>query len=238
MALVLPACTAGQDEVVVLAAASLGEAFTDIGAAFERDHPGVAIRLSLGPSSLLAAQLVAGAPGDVFASADRTQMETFLDSGPPVNREPEIFATNRIVVIVPATDPAGVASFRDLGAPGVEVVLAARDVPAGSYARGFLQAHSLLDPVLANVVSFESDVKEVLTKVRLGEADAGIVYRTDVTRAVAAEVRVIDLPDEPSTMAVYPIVAVSDDPSASRFVSFVLGEEGRSILARHGFGTP
>lgn len=232
----LAACSASSSEVVVLAAASLREAFNDLEVAFEATDPDFEVVLDLGPSSLLATRLVEGSPGHVFASADGAQMERVLAATPAAAAE--VFATNRIVVVTPADDPAGIETFRDVANPGVDLVLAAPYVPAGAYARRFFDERGLLVAATRNLVSDAADVRDVLTKVRLGEADAGVVYATDITPPIASSVRVIDLPVGRSTLVHYPIAAVSSDHSATAFVRFVLGEEGRSILASHGFGPP
>ena len=155
--------------------------------------------------------------------------------------QPIAFATNRLVVIVPADDPAGVRAIEDLARPGVDVVLAQPAVPAGGYARRALAAMGIEGEVEANVVSNAQDVKAVAAAIALGEADAGIVYASDVTPALAARVRVLPLPERASVRAVYPI-AVSADPEHPRgaraFVELVHSRAGRAILAAHGFGAP
>ncbi len=242
--LLAPGCArsagAGADrELVVLAAASLTEAFTGIAADFERAHPRVRVRLSFGPSDALAIQIVEGAPADVFASASPRWMDEVERRGPGVS-DRAAFARNVLVVITPFDDPGAVRSLADLARPGLRLVLAAPGVPAGDYAREALRSAGILQPALANLVSNEEDVKAVVQKVVLGEADAGIVYRTDVTPEVRDELRVVPLPRSVHVTAVYPIavVASTGTPQLARaFVRAVLGP-GQAVLQAHGFLPP
>lgn len=240
LALLLAACAGGQStesEVVVFAAASLTEALTEVAASFEAATPGTAVTLSFGPSSGLATQIVEGAPADVFASADERWMDEV--EGAVGVRERSVFATNDLVVIVPAGDPAAVGRLEGLARPGVRLVLAGEAVPAGRYARRVLEAAGVLEGALANLASDEEDVKAVVQKVVLGEADAGMVYRTDVTPQVAAAVGVIEIPAALNVTAAYPIAVVGEaGEAAAAFVAFASGPQGREILARHGFGRP
>jgi molybdate transport system substrate-binding protein len=231
-------CTGGGEraDLLVFAAASLTEAFTEIGSAFERDHPDVTVRFSFGPSDGLATQIVEGGPADVFASASPLWMDHVAGRGPGVEDRTD-FARNRLVVLVPAGNPAGVGSIEDLARPGVRLVLAAPGVPAGQYARESLALAGVLPAAEANVVSNEEDVKAVVQKVALGEADAGIAYVTDVTSDVAPDVEAVTIPDEVNVIATYPIavVAGSDGASTARsFVDFVI-DDGRRYLADAGF---
>lgn len=225
----LASCSGAREEVVVFAAASLTEPFGALAAAYEGTHPGTEVRLNLGASSLLSAQIAAGAPADVFASADASQMRAAgLGSG-------RIFALTRLAIVtVPGS---GIRTPADLGRPGLRVVLAAAEVPAGNYARSYLASLSLLAEVEANLVSNEPDVTGVLSKVRLGEADAGIVYLTD-TIAGGGEVRAVALPRVPETLVRYPIAALGGSLAGSRFVAFVLSPSGRAVLQDHGFELP
>ena len=225
----------GNDEVVVFAAASLTAAFEELASAFEAAE-GTPVAFSFEGSTTLAAQLIAGAPADVFASADEAQMARVEAAGRAIAARP--FATNRLVLITPADDPAGIREPADLARPGVRVVLGAADVPAGRYARALLDELGILAAVESNVVSNEDDVKGVLTKVRLGEADAGIVYVTDVTSE--RDVRMLPLPAA-SDVPTYLIASIDDAPNAAAaraFVAFVGSPQGRRILEGHGFGTP
>ena len=243
----------GDATLRVLAAASLTEAFTELGAVFQREHPGVKVEFSFGGSQTLRTQLEQGLQADVFASADPRQMELAVAAG-LVAGPPASFASNRLVVIVPSASPPGavrVQRLSDLAQPGVKVVLALPEVPAGGYARTALakmaSAGGDFGPdyatrVLANVVSQETSVRQVAQKVALGEADAGIVYQTDARSPdVAGRVEVIDIPEVMNVTAIYPIAALrgSAQPQlAQGFARLVLSPQGRGTLAQHGFGPP
>ena len=229
----------------VSAAASLTDAFNEIGAAFSAAHPGVEAAFNFAGSNQLAAQIGEGAPVDVFASANAKQMGVAVETGRIVSGTQETFARNRLVVITPGDNPAGLTTLQDLATPGVKIVLAAAEVPVGQYALDFLdkaEADGALgagfkDAVLANVVSYEADVRAVLTKVALGEADAGIVYKSDVG-AAAEQITQIEIPDALNTIATYPIAALADSPHpdvAQQFVDYVLSTEGQQVLDKYGF---
>lgn len=244
-AAVLAACAAtgcregDPADAVVLAAASLTEAFTEIADAYERSHPGAEVVLEFAASSTLAAQVRAGAPFDVLATADERTMAEAWRAGRV--EKPAAFATNRFVVIVPSDNPAGVRGIEDLARPGVAVVLAQHDVPVGAYARRALEALGIAEAVEANVVSNALDVKAVVAAVALGEADAGIIYASDVTPALRGSVRVFPMPERVSVRAVYPIAIASEPehPAGARaFLDLVRSDTGREILAAHGFGPP
>jgi molybdate transport system substrate-binding protein len=238
IAVLLVANACGSEEpaapgsITVFAAASLTEAFTQIAADFE-DQQGTTVRLSFGPSDGLATQIQEGAPADVFASASPKWMDAVAEDPGVTDRTD--FARNLLIVITPTDNPAGVHSVGDLGRPGIKLVLAAEGVPLGDYARELLGNAGIADEALANVVSNEDDVKGVVQKVALGEADAGIVYRTDVTTAVAGDLDVIDVPDDDNVVAVYPIAALARAPGPARgFVTYVLGP-GQAVLQQAGF---
>ena len=221
--------------VTVFAAASLTEAFTQIAEDYEGLHD-LDVRLSFGPSDGLATQIQEGAPADVFASASPKWMDA-VEEDPGVTDRAD-FARNLLVVIVPAGNPAGLGSLDDLGRPGIKLVLAAEGVPVGDYAREMLANAGIADEALANVVSNEDDVKGVVQKVALGEADAGIVYRTDVTATVEGDLEVIDVPADVNVEAVYPIAALAGAPDPAReFVAYVLGP-GQETLEAAGFLAP
>jgi molybdate transport system substrate-binding protein len=221
--------------ITVFAAASLTDAFTQIAQDYEGFH-GVDVRLSFGPSDGLATQIQEGAPADVFASASPKWMDA-IEEDPGVTDRAD-FATNLLVVIVPAGNPAGLTSVADLATPGIKLVLAAEGVPVGDYAREMLANAGIAGDALANVVSNEDDVKGVVQKVALGEADAGIVYRTDVTSAVGNDLETIDVPDDANVVAVYPIAALAGAPDVAReFVACVLGP-GQETLQTAGFLPP
>lgn len=222
--------------LTVSAAASLTEAFTDIGSAFERDHPGVTVTFSFGPSDGLATQINEGAPVDVFASASPTWMNAVQVEGPGVSGRAD-FARNRLAIIVPADNPAGIKGIGDLAADDVQLVIAAEGVPAGDYAREMLANAGISERATANVVSYTEDVGAVITPVASGDADAGIVYVTDLTEDVMDQLTMIEIPDEINVIATYPIAVVTGTEEADlaqRFVDYVLAD-GQQTLAEHGF---
>lgn len=224
-----------EDQITVFAAASLTESFTELARLFEDRHPVVTVRLSFGPSDALATQIIEGAPADVFASASPVWIEAVDREGPGAESETD-FARNRLVVITPEDDPAGVGSIEDLATPGLRLVLAAQDVPVGAYAREVLERAGVSAGALANIASNEEDVKAVVQKVVLGEADAGIVYVTDVAGEAAVDLRAVAIPDEVNVIATYPIAVVSEGSTwAEEFVDLVTGAEGRRVLRGHGF---
>jgi molybdate transport system substrate-binding protein len=222
--------------LTVSAAVSLTDAFTEIGAAFEAERDGVTVTFNFGPSDGLAAQIAeAAATVDVFASASGTWMDA-VEEAPGVTGRTD-FAQNKLAIVVPAENPAGIGGIEDLAGEGVALVLAAEGVPAGDYAREILSNAGVADAALANVVSNAEDVRTVLTSVISGDADAGIVYVTDVTDDVADQVVSIDIPDDLNVIATYPIAVVADAPEADlaqEFVDYVLGD-GQQVLADHGF---
>jgi molybdate transport system substrate-binding protein len=228
-----------RSEITVLAAVSLTGAFTRIGADFERANPSVIVRFSFGPSDGLATQILEGAPADVFAPASPKYMDQVRSDGPGVTGQVD-FARNTLAVIVPSDNPAHIGSLDDLARPGVQLVLAAVGVPAGDYARGVLANAGIRREALANVVSNEEDVKGVVQKVLLGEADAGIVYRTDVTPDISASVRAISIPAGANVIATYPIAVIDGSGHtlvAEAFVRFVTGP-GQATLRTFGFLPP
>lgn len=231
----------------VFAAASLTEAFTEIGKAFETANPGAKVTFNFGGSQQLVQQMGQGAPADVFASAATRNMDDAVKAGSVADGAAQTFARNRLVAIVPQANPTGIKALADLGKPGARVVLAAKEVPVGQYALDFLDKASkdagygtdYKDKVIKNVQSYEQNVRAVLSKVTLGEADAGIVYNTDVTQEAAPKVTRIEIPDALNTVATYPIAAVKGtrNPAADRFVAFVLSDAGQTILKKYGFIT-
>lgn len=226
-------------ELTVAAAASLTAAFTDVGAAFNDAHAEARVSFTFGPSDGLATQIVEGAPVDVFASASPTWMDLVATGGPGVIGRTD-FARNRLAIVVPADNPAGIERIDDLASEGVQLVLAAQGVPAGDYARQILENAGIADAALANVVSNEEDVALVMTKVLSGDADAGIAYVTDVTTELADRVALIEIPDDVNVIATYPIAIVNgteETDLARAFIDFVLGP-GRTILAGYGFLGP
>jgi molybdate transport system substrate-binding protein len=230
-------------ELTVFAAASLTEPFTEMGKRLAMSHPGLRVAYNFGGSQALRTQLEQGAQADVFVSADAVQMEHAKKSG-VVQGESPIFVKNRLVVIVPKGNPGKVATFRDLAKPGLKLDLANAKVPVGNYSRqAFTKASAeygadFEQQALANVVSEEENVKQVVTKVQLGEADAGIVYVSDVTPKVSEDVQTIAIPDTYNQIASYPIALTKDGKNkaaAEAFVAFVLSLEGQAILKAHNF---
>jgi molybdate transport system substrate-binding protein len=243
-ALVLAGCTAtpqpvpADDEVhgtlTVFAAASLTETFDALAARFEADHPGVEVVLSYGGSSSLATQIAQGAPADVFAAANESTMESLVDAGDA--GPATVFATNTLVLITPAGNPAGVTGLADLADPGLAIALCDPGVPCGSAAQALLAEAG----VTAVPDTLEQDVKAVLTKVELGEADAGLVYVTDA-RATGSAVEVIDVPEAQQVINRYPIAVLTaaPNPDAARaWVELVLSGEGQAVLSDAGFLAP
>jgi molybdate transport system substrate-binding protein len=229
----------------VFAAASLTDAFRELGQKLEHDQPGLAVRFNFAGSQQLALQMEQGAKADVFASADQRWM-SYVDERHLVAETPTVFVRNRLVVIVPKTNPGRINRLEDLARRGIKFVIAAEAVPAGKYSREALQQLAKAPGfpsdydrrVLANTVSQEENVKAVVAKVQLGEADAGIVYRSDVTPAAARVVRAIDIPDAYNVLASYPIAAIKGAENAEgarAFIALVLSAEGQQVLQRHGF---
>lgn len=230
----------------VFAAASLREAFTVIGKRFgDANH--VVVRFNFAGADMLANQIVQGAPADVFASANQA-WAVFLQNKGDLVTAPQIFARNRLIIIVPKTNPAAIASPRDLSKPGVKLVIEAPTVPLGKYARDAFKAMSS-DPaygadfasrVEANVVSNELDVMAVGTKVASGDGDAGIVFVTDAD-GLADAVRTVPMPVAYTPQATYPIAVVKGSAQralAAEFVAYVLSPAGQAILRERGFLAP
>jgi molybdate transport system substrate-binding protein len=227
------------EPLVVFAASSLTAAFTELGARFHDAHPEVEVTFNFGPSDGLAAQIQSEGTADVFASASTTWMDA-VQEDPGISGRTDL-ATNELVVITPPDDPGGVATFEDLAGPGVQLVLAGEGVPVGEYAREALAKAGILQAATANVVSNEEDNAGVVAKVAAGEADAGIVYASDVSPRVAGDLRSIEIPDDVNVVATYPIGVVagtSAREAAERFITLVGGPEGRAVLRAFGFGAP
>lgn len=234
-----------QGQLTVFTAASLTDAFQEIAATLEQGNPGTKVTFNFAGSPTLRTQLAQGARADVFASADEPNMQGAQQDG-TIAGEPRIFARNLLVVIVPAANPAGIATLQDLARAGIKLILARKEVPVGNYARQSLDKMSqdtafsrdFATRVLANLVSEEPNVKQVVTKVQLGEADAGIVYASDVTPAVRGALRVLSIPEPLNVVARYPIAVVKDAANAAGarvFIDYVLSPAGQAILTRHGF---
>lgn len=234
-------------ELTVFAAASLTQAFAEIAAAFEQAHPGTAVTVNFDGSQRLRTQLEHGASADLFAPADREQMDALIQAG-LIGGQPDDFAANQMVFLVHRDfAPANLSA---LAAPGVKIVLALPEAPAGRYSRTVIERMRLnprfgpayADGLLANVVSAEANVRSVAQKVALGEADAGIAYRTDALPAYTAQrVNVLSIPESVNVTARYPIAILRDSTQpqlAQTFINFVLSSEGQAILERNGFDSP
>ncbi|CAB3392170.1 molybdate ABC transporter substrate-binding protein [Kyrpidia spormannii] len=225
----------------VFAAASLTAAFQDIGKRFEELHPGTRVHFNFGGSPTLLTQIAQGAPADVFASADMANMEKAKSKG--LVQGDKIFAKNSLVLITPKSNPAGIHQYQDL-TKAKRVVLGVKDLPAGSYGRQSLQkADKVYGPgfssaVLGHVVSEETDVKQIVSKIALGEGDAAFVYATDVDGSAGSKVQIIPVPNPVNVTATYPMAVVtrSAHPDlAGEFVNFVLSKEGQASLQNHHF---
>ncbi len=217
--------------VTVLAAASLTESFTRIGKDFETANPGTKVAFSFGGSSSLATQITSGAPVDVFAAASPATMKTVTDSGDATGT-PAVFARNQLVIAVPKGNPKGLTGLDALSGPGIKVALCAEQVPCGAAAR---KAGVKVTPV-----TLEQDVKAALAKVKLGEVDAALVYRTDAG-AASADVDGVEFPESAGAINDYPIVALKDAPNpagAAAFVAFVQSAPAQQVLADTGFQKP
>lgn len=231
-----PAGPAVDGDVTVFAAASLTAAFTEIADAFMVENPEANVVLNFAGSSDLVTQITEGAPADVFASADLNNMTKITDASLNTG-EPVVFATNIAEIIVGAGNPMGVTGVEDLADPtDLIVVQCAPEVPCGSYAEKIYENAG----ITVTPASFEENVKAVVTKVTLGEADAGIVYATDVT-AAGEDAEGVEIPADINVVAEYPIAPLADAPNADgaqAFIDFVLSEQGRKILASYGFLAP
>lgn len=233
---VASACGGGgnADQVTlrVFAAASLTESFTELGKQFEEDHPGTEVVLNFGPSSGLAAQIASGAPADVFASASTANMDAVVRAGDA--SDPRDFATNRMEIAVPADNPAGIESVEDLAREDVKVALCQPQVPCGSTAAEVFDNAG----VTVRAATEEVDVKSVLTKVSLGEVDAGVVYVTDV-KAAGDKVKGIEIPEDQNATTSYPIATLAGHAKlAADFVDLVLSDTGAKVLTDAGFERP
>ncbi len=245
LSLILSACGSAlnpSSTLTVYAAASLTDAFTEIGKSFEAEHFGVTVIFNFGGSQNLRTQIEQGAPADVFASANTKEMDTLVMQNHVDVSASKIFLTNQLVVILPKDNPAGIFSLEDLGKPNLKLVLAAEEVPAGRYSRQILDNLNAIfgedykDKVLANVVSNEDNIRQAVTKVQLGEADASIVYVSD---AVAApELQRIEISADVNVIAEYPIAPIAGTANsdlANDFIAYVLSPDGQATLAKWGF---
>jgi len=244
-ALVLAACGSSSSstsasgkpsgQLLVFAATSLKAAFDQIGAGFEKANPDVTVKFNYNGSSSLATSINQGAPADVFASAAPSNMKTVTDAG-HASGTPKIFARNQGEIMVEAGNPHNIKSLSDLANPAIKVVVCAPDVPCGALAQAIFKSAG----VTVKPVSEETNVGGVVTKVTLGEADAGIVYVTDV-KANESKAAGVPIPADQNQITDYPIVQVKDAPNAkaaTAFISYVLGPDGQKVLASFGFMPP
>lgn len=242
-----PTSTHEPQTLTVLAAASLTESFKEMAKLFESQTPNVTVVLSFAGSQALAQQIDQGAPADVFASASKKYMDAAVTSKRVNQDDSRVFVKNGLVVIFPIDNPAGLTSLQDLAKPGLKIDLEDKSVPAGQYTLDFLDKAiqdasfdpAFKDNVLKNVVSYETDVKAVVSKVSLGEADAGVVYLTDYNVA-ADKLGKLDIPAALNTIASYPIAPISDSKNAElarAFVALVLSPAGQAVMTSYGFVT-
>ncbi len=242
-----PLFPGGERTLLVFAATSLTEAFTELSQTFEAQM-GTQVELNFANANTLSEQILQGAPADVFASAAPKFMDKLVENGKVDAQAGEIFARNQLIVILPRRNPADLETLQDLAKPGIKLVMGAKEGPQGEYVEGFLDKASASanfgagykDAVYSNVVSYESTVKGVVNKVALGEADAGIVFVTDA-KSASEKVLTISIPDAFNVVAEYPIAPLknSSNPQLARqFVDFVLSPEGQQILAKYGFLPP
>ena len=240
LAALLPACgssgspstTALSGTASVFAAASLRDSFKALGQAFQTAHPGTTIQLNFAGTPTLVTQIEQGASADVFASADTTNMDKLKADG-FTSGTPQVFAHNKLEIVVAAGNPKGITGLADLAKPGVIYITEAPTVPAGKYALQILASAG----VKVTPKSFETDVKSVVSKIELGEADAGIVYTTDV-KAAGSKVTGVSIPDSTNVVATYPIDAVKGTKNsalASAFIAYVLSAGGQATLQSFGF---
>ena len=236
-----------QGKITVFAAASLTDSFNEIKAEFIKKNPRADIEFQFAGSPALRTQLEQGARADIYASADVPNMTQAVSAG-LVKDAGKIFVRNSLVIVTPKKNTANITRPQDLNKSGIKLVLAAPEVPVGNYAR---QSFALMDKdasygagfsaaVLKNVVSNESNVKQVVTKVQLGEADAGVVYGTDVTKDVQSDLNVIQIPNALNVIAEYPISLTKspgNSDTATAFINYVTSAEGQAILKKYGFQT-
>ncbi len=231
--------------LTIFAASSLTDAYNEMKGLIEAANPGTVITYNFAASSALRTQLEQGAKADLYASADTVQMDTAKKSG-VIQGESTLFVRNTPVIIVPANNPKGIAAPADLAKPGVKIVLAAPEVPIGNYARQVIKKVGT-DPAngadyeakaLANLVSNEANVRAVVSKIQLGEGDAGIVYSSDVTPAVRAQVKIIAIPTGVNIIAEYPVAIIKgagNTAGAQAFIDYLVSAAGQAILLKWGF---
>ncbi|MDQ4105889.1 MAG: molybdate ABC transporter substrate-binding protein [Actinomycetota bacterium] len=229
--------------LTVFAASSLTDAFGELAEVFEERNPGVEVRATFAASSVIVTQILQGAPADVFATADQAKMRAAVERG-VVAGEPEVFARNKELVVVPEGNPARIEDLRDLAKPGVKLVLAQDGVPAAEYAGEILDKAEVRyredfeEKVLSNLVSREPDVRVAVNRVALGDADATFGYASDVTPDMEGRVEIVEIPEGLNVVAAYPIAALEGSESsglARRWIGLVLSDEGQRVLREWGF---
>jgi molybdate transport system substrate-binding protein len=227
-----PSTTGLSGTASVFAAASLTASFKALGTAFQAAHSGATVQFNFAGTPTLVTQIEQGAPADVFASADQTNMDKLTADG-FASGASQVFAHNKLEIVVAAGNPKGITSLADLAKAGVKYITEGATVPAGKYALQILAKAG----VTAHPVSFETDVKSVVGKIELGEADAGIVYVTDV-KAAGSQVTGVPIPDSLNVIATYPMVVVKGTKSstlANAFITYVLSTDGQATLQSFGF---
>jgi molybdate transport system substrate-binding protein len=235
-------------EVIVFAASSLTDPFNKLKADLEKANPGLKVTYNFGGSNTLRSQLEQGAKADVFASANQTEMDNALKSNLVADKG-AVFARNRLVVILPANNPGKIQKLQGLANPGLKIVTTQKDVPVGGYTLQALDKMSqdaafppdFATKVRANFVSQESNVKQVVAKVQLGEADAGVCYLTDISAQLRPDLTTLEIPDQFNTLAAYPIAPLkaAPNPAAARlFIDYLLGPQGQATLKSYNFISP
>jgi molybdate transport system substrate-binding protein len=244
-----PTQTAQGKQVTVFAAASLTDAFTEIGQNYHANHSDTNVTFNFDGSQILQTQIENGAYADIFASASNTQMNALKSQGYMNNSTVNVFAKNKLEVIIPKGNPAHIESMSDLAKPGVKIVIGVQSVPVGNYTLQVLDKMAndtaygpdYKNRVLSNVVSKEPNVNNVVTKVVLGEADAGFVYQSDVPVKQKDQVDKIVIPDKYNVMAQYPIgiLKQAKDPVLTQdFINYVNSPAGQAVLQKYGFIVP
>ncbi len=233
-------------KLTVFAAASLTDAFNEIGRSYQANHTDANITFNFDGTQILRTQIEQGANADVFASANLKQMNALKDQGLMNNSSVTVFAKNKLAIIVPAANPANITNLSDLARPGLKLVIGTKDVPCGDYTIQMLNKTANLtafgvnfkNRTLANVVSQEPNVNGIVTKVALGEADAGIVYVSDVPMQYKGRVQTIPIPGSANVLAQYPIGILSSSKNAQQaqsFIDFVTSSTAKAILQKYGF---
>ena len=245
LSLALVSCNDNQNnekiELTIFAASSLTNAFEEIGEQFEENNPTIEIVFNFGSSSQLTAQIIEGVPGDIFASANETQMAILAQNG-QLRSPMKVFCTNNLVIGVSHGNPLGITRLSDLTAAGLRLVLAAPRTPIREYSDLVIASSLQSDDqnlLYGNIVSEEANVRQVVTKIALGEADAGIIYSTDLTPDINSLVSAVPISHQKNTTAHYPVAILNGSRSigaAEDFIQFILSEEGQSILKYWGFG--